>query len=254
MRHLDPETLALMALGEAVESPVERAHLDSCGQCQRELVSLSSVARVGRGSLSADTADSVGSGLTAPSDRVWSNIVAELGLTDVDVAGAIVAPHAAAPDRQRPLAPVTPLRPRLASRLMAAAAVVALVAAGGLAWQVLRPSSTEVLATATLDAFPDWPTARGEATVEIADDGERRVTVTVDAPDGGDYREAWLITDDASALVSLGVLRDSTTTFTVPADIDLDRYDLVDVSAESDDGDPAHSGDSIVRGKLESAS
>lgn len=38
--------------------------------------------------------------------------------------------------------------------------------------------------------------------------------------------------------------------FTVPADIDLAEYSLVDISEEPDDGDPQHSGDSIVRGPL----
>ncbi|MCU1425981.1 MAG: hypothetical protein JWM51_2272 [Microbacteriaceae bacterium] len=33
------------------------------------------------------------------------------------------------------------------------------------------------------------------------------------APEGGDFREARLITDDATSLVSLGVLRDATSRF-----------------------------------------
>jgi hypothetical protein len=251
MQHLDPETLALLALGEAVDTPADRAHLDECPECGRELLSLESVARVGRGSFSADATAPAAGELSVPSARVWSSIVSELGLTDVTP--PIEADGGSKPHAPR-LAPVIPMRSRVVRRVAAAAAAIALIAAGGLAWQLLRPDAPELLATATLDAFPDWPTARGEATVRIGDDGERLVTVTIEAPDDGGYREAWLITGDASALVSLGVVRDSTTTFTVPDDIDLDRYDLVDVSAEADDGDPAHSGDSIVRGKLQSAS
>jgi hypothetical protein len=41
-------------------------------------------------------------------------------------------------------------------------------------------------------------------------------------------------------------------TFAVPAGLDLDRFRLVDVSDEPRDGNPAHSGDSIVRGALRS--
>jgi hypothetical protein len=37
----------------------------------------------------------------------------------------------------------------------------------------------------------------------------------------------------------------------VPADVDLRDYVLVDVSQEPLDGNPAHSGDSIVRGQLD---
>ncbi len=39
-------------------------------------------------------------------------------------------------------------------------------------------------------------------------------------------------------------------TFEVPDDVDLDRFDVVDVSVEPDDGDPTHSGASILRGDL----
>jgi anti-sigma-K factor RskA len=76
-----------------------------------------------------------------------------------------------------------------------------------------------------------------------------RVALNADAaPDT--FREVWLITADASALVSLGVLEGSEQTFPVPADVDLKDYVLVDVSQEPDDGDANHSGDSIVRGEL----
>jgi hypothetical protein len=36
----------------------------------------------------------------------------------------------------------------------------------------------------------------------------------------------------------------------VPDGVDTAEFPVVDVSAEADDGDPAHSGDSIVRGTL----
>ena len=38
--------------------------------------------------------------------------------------------------------------------------------------------------------------------------------------------------------------------FSIPVGLDLDDYALVDVSAEQFDGDPSHSGDSILRGEL----
>jgi len=76
-----------------------------------------------------------------------------------------------------------------------------------------------------------------------------RVELSADAaPDT--FREVWLITADASALVSLGVLDGRQQTFAIPADVDLKDYVLVDVSQEPVDGDPNHSGDSIVRGEL----
>jgi anti-sigma-K factor RskA len=221
--HLDPDTLALLALGEPVASDSDREHLAACERCSGELAELGVAARVARDSLSVEP-------LAVPSADVWSRIQTEL---------RIGAP--------------APLRPRRRTgvALAAVAAVVILVGGLALGWSLLRPVPPRVLASATLEAFPAWPDATGEAVVERRADGERVVRVTLDAPPTpGDYREAWLITGDASALVSLGVLSETTSTFVVPDGIDLSEYDLVDVSAEPTDGDPAHSGDSIVRGRL----
>ena len=75
--------------------------------------------------------------------------------------------------------------------------------------------------------------------------------ISVDAPPSADgYREVWLIADDLSSLTSLGVLEGSQGRFDIPDDLDLAAFPLVDVSQEPLDGDPAHSGDSIVRGPL----
>lgn len=46
------------------------------------------------------------------------------------------------------------------------------------------------------------------------------------------------------------LLRCLPATSTIPDGINIARYDLVDISAEPFDGNPAHSGDSIVRGQL----
>jgi anti-sigma-K factor RskA len=108
-----------------------------------------------------------------------------------------------------------------------------------------------VLADADLLPFPGWPDATGRATVEEDADGVRSIVVDMDAVvPSGDVREVWLIRSDASGLVSLGLLDGDTGRFPVPAGIDLAEFSLVDVSAEPVDGDPAHSGDSIVRGEL----
>lgn len=246
MQHLDPDTLALLALGEPVATPADTAHLDSCPACEQELDELVLTARLGRDSLP-------GAPLAAPHPAVWSRIAAELGIDETEQAETEQAKPEPPAAGSRSIARVTPLRSRLLPLLVAAAAI-ALVALGGVAWQLLRPTPPEVIATATLDAFPAWPNANGSAVIEQRPDGERVVRLSVDAPAGGDgYREAWLITGDASALVSLGVVRGDETTLAIPDDIDIGRYALVDVSAEADDGDPAHSGDSIVRGQLRAA-
>jgi anti-sigma-K factor RskA len=70
------------------------------------------------------------------------------------------------------------------------------------------------------------------------------------APGGGFY-EVWLLDRSAKRLVALGLLGPSESgSFRLPPDLDLGRYPLVDVSVEPDDGNPAHSGVSAVRGDL----
>ena len=102
---------------------------------------------------------------------------------------------------------------------------------------------------AALDPLPGW-SATGEAVVEEADDGTRVLVLTVDEAAGDGFHEVWLIDRDVTRLVSLGVLEGSEGRFTVPAGLDLEDFAVVDVSEEPFDGDPAHSGDSIVRGIL----
>ena len=168
--------------------------------------------------------------LLQPDERVWRSIQAEV----------------AAP------APVIPLRPRLARRLLAvAAAVVVLVGGVGVTLWALQPAPVTLLASATLDAFPAWVGSTGSAVVEQTAAGARFVDVTFQAPatEGG-FREVWLISSDTSQLVSLGVVRGDTGRFTIPDGLDLTRYDLVDISEEPIDGNPERTGDSILRGQL----
>jgi len=223
MPHVDDDTLALIALGEPAASAADSVHLAECDSCSSHLAELRLVSQLGRDSLSEQP-------LSAPRPEVWEAVASELGL-----------------ERR----PQTVRRRRVP--LLAAALVVVLMAVAGVAgWQLLRPVSPEVLARATLDAFPEWQGSSGSADVERLPDGSRVVRLTLSAPEtSGAYREAWLITQDGTALVSLGVVDSATAVLAVPDDIDLERYELVDVSAESDDGNPAHSGDSIVRGRLE---
>ncbi|MBH0055267.1 anti-sigma factor [Salinibacterium sp. SWN139] len=262
MRHVDPDILALLALGEQVALPEDSVHVSECEQCRREIEVLSRAAMVGRSTFDAGE-------LVEPPSRVWERISDELSLAppatgveavlaavgdaadsadaadapaspDVSAAGATV--HSLAERRRRPWVGI-----------VAAAAAVALVASAGTAlWSTFSPAERPtILASATLDAFPAWPDSAGEATLEQLPDGTRVIDVNFDAPatDGG-YREVWLITTDATALVSLGIVEGTSGQFTVPDGLDISSYDLVDISEEQFDGNPAHSGDSIVRGQL----
>lgn len=240
--HLDPEQLALLAMGEPVTSDADDAHIAACPECQHELGELRHAALVGRSAIDA------GEMLTPP-ERVWDAIRDEVGVSRADAApespslptgGHTVARHAG---RRRRSGRAT------AWVLAASLVVVAGVAVGG--WAVGQRTAVVEVAAASLDAFPDHPGAVGAAVLEETPDGTRMVRVELEADEAPDsYREVWLITKDASALVSLGVLEGTEGTFTVPAEIDVSQYVLVDVSNEPDDGQPGHSGDSIVRGEL----
>lgn len=229
MRHTDPDVLALLALGEQVADSEDREHIAQCPECTTELANYSRAARVGRATLNSGE-------LLEPAPRVWDRISGELGIG------------------RQPTADVVELAPRRRRwvPVVAVAASVALVASLGVAiWQFVQPSPPTVLATATLEAFPEWPNATGRAVVEEQADGTRVVRLDFDAPSLDDaYKEVWLISSDATRLVSLGIASGPTATLAIPDGIDLSTYDLVDVSAEPLDGDPTHSGNSIVRGQL----
>ncbi|PXA70044.1 anti-sigma factor [Cryobacterium arcticum] len=255
MTHLDRDTLALVALAELDLSPAEREHLQSCPACTGELDALRRTVLIGRTAGSVD--------LVKPADAVWGRIHAALGLSDAVAApprrGVDTSVDAAVVDESaagmvRPPASVVEL-PRRRRWLPVAAAACLVGVLGGIGatvwWQAARaPEPLPVIAEAQLDALPGW-TASGRAYLEEDADGRREVVVDVDGgADAGGLREVWLLTADATGLVSVGLLDGATGRFSIPAGIDLAEYPVVDVSAEPDDGNPAHSGDSIVRGTL----
>ncbi|WP_130178916.1 anti-sigma factor domain-containing protein [Cryobacterium sp. SO1] len=279
MTHLDRDTLALVALAELELSAAEREHLAACPGCSGELDALRRTVLIGRSAGSVD--------LVTPADAVWGRIHSALGLSDavaapprlagLDLAGSALAgseparleaaradqnpaaPDPAVPDPAAPApadrAPVTYLRRRQRTWVPVAAAACAVGLVGGVAagawWQsTSAPAPETVIAQAQLDALPGW-TARGSALVEESDDGRREVVVDLADDAGADgLREVWLLTADATGLVSVGLLDGSSGRFSIPAGVDLAEFPVVDVSAELADGNPAHSGDSIVRGTL----
>lgn len=264
MPHTDPDVLALAALGEPVPAD-DRAHLAACPDCARELAALVTAAAVGRSAAGTR-------GLAAP-DAVWERVRGELGLDAGLVpgeaepladprgrpaavpdggAGSVsgVGPEASVRADGRPVA-ARPDHRRRAGLLVAAAAglvvggtVGALVVAGA-----VRSDDETVVAEASLEALPGW-TAAGEATVEEAADGRRTLVLRLEGDEADGFREVWLLDRDVTGLVSLGVLDGDEGRFAIPPGLDLADFPVVDVSAEPFDGDPAHSGDSILRGEL----
>ncbi len=208
---------------------------------------------------------SVGPSSLRPPGRGDAGVVREV---------AAVPPAAgAAPRGDGPVRPPTDLDARRGRRpglhLIAAAAAAGLVVGGaGTAALVVRPderpavSEPVVLAAAELEAFDagEGTAVQGSAqlaAVDGAGSGDRVLQVRVDdLPDTGDgFFEAWLIDPDTGALVSLGPVRTGdpgrvTAELAVPRGLDVDAYDVVDLSAEPLDGDPTHSGVSLARGTL----
>jgi hypothetical protein len=62
----------------------------------------------------------------------------------------------------------------------------------------------------------------------------------------------WLLDEQNLGLIALGTLAPGETeaTFPVPDGVDLQQFNAVDVSDEPLDGDPGHSGATVMRGTL----
>ncbi|HEX5858043.1 MAG TPA: anti-sigma factor [Microbacterium sp.] len=277
MSHLEPEQIALLAMGEPVASDDEADHLAECAECADELALMRHTVIVGRSAIDAGE-------METPPEIVWSRISDELGLGSAVVVaerpndapdaeshdaerfepaaaasapGPAGAPAAAStpPSISRPAAeePARPAEPRRRSRLMwvLAAALVVVAGVGVGSWALTSRTAFTEVAQAELDPFPDHEDAIGAAVVQEERDGELVVRVSLESPVAPDtYREVWLINSDATALISLGVLDGTEGTFPIPNGVDIRDYVLVDISQEPIDGDPQHSGDSIVRGEL----
>lgn len=155
-------------------------------------------------------------------------------------------------DRRDRLAPAS-VRSRRRWSMVGAAAAAAVVAVFGLSFLGGNPDTTVThLAQATNEGLPE--TFGGTADVEAVLAGAQpqlEIDFMGDLP-ADEPLELWLIKPDLSDMFSLGLV-DSDGSYAIPAGVDLDEYSIVDVSVEPDDGDPLHSGRSILRGQLTDA-
>jgi anti-sigma-K factor RskA len=137
--------------------------------------------------------------------------------------------------------------------LVAAAAVFGLIIGAGITTVVAR-DRVEVASSTSLEALPGQT---GQGTAELLRDrGRPELRVQIDAPPSPDrYREVWLINTDGQRMYPLGVLPDDgRATYPLPPALagQLQGFNIVDVSIEPYDGNPAHSRESQVRGVLPS--
>ncbi len=296
MQHLDPDDLALLALGENLGDAVD-AHVAICAACRDEIESFKMT--VGLAELS-----NYGEDAPQPGEHVWAAIAAELGFagTRTDAMtldsgtmerssgmrgtfGPPAEPADSVNDERPPPEPENgaaaelngSARPELRSlpgtgsdrpattpaptrkrwtRWAAplAAAVVGIgIGAGAVVIAQNNSNNVTIEAVAPLNPVPDGPLPPtdgqlGKAELVAAPTGQEVRVNTADLPPATNSSyEVWLFGDDGK-MVSLGTLDDGNGTFTVPQGINTREYRVVDISDEPPDGNPAHSGISLIRG------
>jgi hypothetical protein len=145
-----------------------------------------------------------------------------------------------------------------ATALVAAAAVAVAGVVGGAIWWRSDDATGGAGVEATLAPLPDSGAGSGsDGRVRMVEhDGRTRMTLAVhDLPraSSGEFYYAWLLDPATNKMLPLGQVDPATGTTFDLADSLVTSYSAVDVSLESDDGDPAHSVTSVLRGTYEPA-
>jgi hypothetical protein len=133
--------------------------------------------------------------------------------------------------------------------LLAAASLAVGLLAGRAIWQPdPAPQPVAQVPLTTLDTKQD----EGEASVVRTDEGLDLTVTTATPLDAGDgYLEVWLLNADGKRMVSVGVLAPGDQgSFPISKSLIDEGYVIVDISREQFDDSTAHSGDSLLRGKL----
>jgi hypothetical protein len=264
--HIDPDLLALLALGEDAAAE-DRAHLASCPECATELQQLTKVVSVTRSGSDLRVLD-------PPPPGLWSRVAAAAGVDPAPgpATAQVTGPEpsrAGRPDSAAGLAPgpVPVGEPGLAQArtawwrrrplLTAAAGLVAglLIGAGGAAGihQLTGGPAVHVVASIPLRPlaqFPEWQAARGTAVMADGPHG-KQLTVSLRAPRKPGFYEVWLLARNGTSMISLGDLGPGHSgKFTMPPGVDLANYSRIDVSLQPFNGSTLHSRTSVVRGSL----
>jgi anti-sigma-K factor RskA len=239
--HLEPDRLVLRALGEEPLDDGETGHLDGCETCRTEIAELWTVAGIGRET--HEVRD-----LPAPPEHVWHMINADVGTAETP----------RRPELRRRRGPTW----RVTALIAAAAALIAVVLTLFVVRREPAPQAACTGATVRLTPMPGAPSAASATACVLTENGERKLRIAatgLPAPGDGFY-EVWLIdpsslsTPQSVRMATVGTLGSTASfsmdDFTLPPVIDLKRYNVVDISAEPDDGNAAHSGHSLLRGEL----
>ncbi|HET8657649.1 MAG TPA: anti-sigma factor [Micromonosporaceae bacterium] len=255
MPHVEPDRLVLLALGEAVTDESERTHVDHCPACQADLTSLREVVGIGR------ETQGLAHRLPPPPPRVWRQVATAVEADTRSTAAVPPPTRSYAGRRGRPQAYPGWAGAWRTALVAVAAAAVGVAATLGVVRALDQPApQPPVAASAALAAMAGAPGgARGEARVlsgagEVGGAGGTQLHLHLTGlPLRPGYYEVWLINPDDGRMISVGTVGTGTDALLpLPATVDLREYRVVDVSAEEYDGEPAHSGRSMLRGTLTS--
>jgi len=201
-----------------------------------------------------------------PPSMIWDNIASAIaadttvpnnveGLADAEPSvDEIVPPEAVidlSAERQR-RAPAEARRRRRNLLLTGAASVLVFLVGLSLLTGIGEdPDVTTFVADVSNTELPEAFDGTATATVAVNDAPMLEIAFAGDLP-VDEPVELWLIKPDLSDMRSLGIVNPGSDSWSGewPADLDPAEYSLVDLSIEPNDGDPTHSGRSILRGQL----
>ena len=112
------------------------------------------------------------------------------------------------------------------------------------------PPAPRITSSATLRAVPGGPgDVQGQVTVVQGSTGPELRITTSGLPRQPGFYQIWVF-DGKERMQAVGVLGRDSATVALPATIDLDVFNVVDISLEPYDDDQTHSTTSVLRGTL----
>jgi Anti-sigma-K factor rskA len=231
--HVDAELVPLLKgeLSRASFGSVA-AHLGGCQQCARALVEVA----ISHGALVAAT-----------------NAEADLTRAGPPAGPQPAVPSPpAAPGEGPPLPLGSRKQRRFRLALAAVLVTVAAVGTGVVVGRALEPRPAPVAATVTLQHIDAPPSARGKATVRAKGATRQMELITIGLPEPppDHFYEIWLLQPSTNKMLPLGVLPPSGSgTYSITAAL-MAQFSAVDVSLQENNGDPAHSAVSVLRGPV----
>jgi len=230
--HVSEDLVALLR-GELSPIPTRAvaSHLHTCGECTSELIAVA----VAHGSLVAAA-------------RAEAELAPQIprSVPEASPASLIDAGAEQPPLRFRP-------RRYPHIRMLVAAAAAVLIVGGGtaLGLTLSHPGSkAPVVALVTLAALETPSSAQGSAVVTAV--GTTRdmsiSTAGLPPPPANDFYEVWLLQPATNKMLPVGVLSPSGTgSYALSASV-MGQFSAVDVSLQANNGNPAHSDTSVLRG------